>query len=99
MSNKIKVLVVEDSPVMQLLLGQILNSDPALTVCGSVNSGEQAVAFLNEHKPNVIVMDIHMDGMDGVRDDAQRSWRRIQLPSSFALAAPTPRKLRPPFGH
>jgi two-component system chemotaxis response regulator CheB len=65
MSNKINVLVVEDSPVMQMLLVQILNSDPALAVCGTAGSGEQAVDFLKENKPDVIVMDIHMNGMDG----------------------------------
>lgn len=61
----IKVLVVEDSPVAQLLLVHILNSDPALTVLGTANNGEEALAFLTRARPDVIVMDIHMPGLDG----------------------------------
>lgn len=65
MNKKISVLVVEDSPVAQLLLVHILNSDPALTVLGTANNGEEALAFLKRNKPDVIVMDIHMPGLDG----------------------------------
>jgi two-component system, chemotaxis family, protein-glutamate methylesterase/glutaminase len=61
----IKVLVVEDSPVAQLLLVHILNSDPRLRVLGTANNGEEALEFLQRNKPDVIVMDIHMPGMDG----------------------------------
>jgi len=63
--SPIKVLVVEDSPVAQLLLVHIINSDPRLTVLGAANSGEEALEFLKRNKPDVIVMDIHMPGMDG----------------------------------
>lgn len=65
MNKKINVLVVEDSPVAQLLLVHILNTDPALTVLGTANNGEEALAFLKRNKPDVIVMDIHMPGLDG----------------------------------
>lgn len=62
---QIKILVVEDSPVAQLLLVHILNSDTALTVLGTANNGEEALEFLKRNKPHVIVMDIHMPGLDG----------------------------------
>jgi two-component system chemotaxis response regulator CheB len=65
MNEKIQVFVVEDSPVAQLLLMHILNSDPRLSVLGTANSGEEALAFLKWNKPDVILMDIHMPGMDG----------------------------------
>jgi two-component system chemotaxis response regulator CheB len=65
MSQKINVLVVEDSPVAQMLLVHILNSDPRLNVSGTASDGEEALALLQRHKPDVIVMDIHMRGLDG----------------------------------
>ena len=65
MNNKINVLVVEDSPVAQMLLVHILNSDSRLNALGTANNGEEALAFLNRNKPDVIVMDIHMPGMNG----------------------------------
>jgi two-component system chemotaxis response regulator CheB len=65
MKTKIKVLLVEDSPSAQLLLVHILNSDPELHVLGTASSGAEAIEFLKSTKPDVILMDIHMNGMDG----------------------------------
>lgn len=61
----IKVLVVEDSPVVQELLVHILNSDPELEVIGTAANGKEALEFLTGKKPDVITMDIHMPVMDG----------------------------------
>ena len=64
-NNKINVLVVEDSPVVRLLLKHLLDSDPQLHVIGTVNNGQEAVDFVAENKPDVILMDVHMPKMDG----------------------------------
>src|SRR5712692_9752393 len=61
----IKVLVVEDSPVVRELLIHILSSDPNVQVIGTAISGEEAVDVLKRVKPDVITMDIHMPKMDG----------------------------------
>jgi two-component system chemotaxis response regulator CheB len=61
----IKVLVVEDSPVIQQFLVHILNSDPDLRVIGTVKDGEEALEAVKTTKPDVITMDIHMPKMDG----------------------------------
>src|SRR5665213_3162618 len=50
---------------IHVLLVHILNSDPQLHVLGTANNGEEALKFLKRNKPHVIVMDIHMPGMDG----------------------------------
>jgi two-component system chemotaxis response regulator CheB len=63
--HPINVLVVEDSPVVQLLLKHIINSDPQLRVIGTANDGEEALAFFSSGKPDVVLMDIHMPKMDG----------------------------------
>lgn len=63
--DKINVLVVEDSPVVQMLLKHLLNSDPSLQVMATVNNGQEAVDFVLEQKPDVILMDVHMPKMDG----------------------------------
>lgn len=61
----IKVLVVDDSPLIQKLMINILNSDNDIQVMGVVNSGEKAVKFVEKNKPDIITMDINMPGMDG----------------------------------
>lgn len=62
----IRVLIVEDSVVIQKALTHILESDPAIKVIGIADNGEKAVEFLKTGKPDVVTMDIVMPGMDGI---------------------------------
>ncbi|HUX13599.1 MAG TPA: chemotaxis-specific protein-glutamate methyltransferase CheB [Spirochaetia bacterium] len=66
----IRVLIVEDSPVAREFLIHILSSDPDLEVVGTAGSGEEAIGAVARMKPDVITMDIHMPGMNGL--DATR---------------------------
>jgi two-component system, chemotaxis family, protein-glutamate methylesterase/glutaminase len=61
----VNVLIVEDSKSTRMLLKKILESDPLIRVIGEVESGEDALQFLEYKKPDVITMDIVMSGMDG----------------------------------
>jgi two-component system, chemotaxis family, protein-glutamate methylesterase/glutaminase len=61
----LNVLLVEDSVTVQVLLTDVINSDPRLRVVSVANSGEKALEFLAAHRPDVIVMDIHLPGIDG----------------------------------
>jgi len=62
---RIRVLVVEDSPVASELISHILNSDPGIQVMGVVNNGVEAVKSIKRNKPDIVTMDINMPGMDG----------------------------------
>ena len=62
----IKVLVVEDSPVVREFLTYILDSDPDVRVVGSASNGEEAIDAVKRYRPHVITMDIHMPKMDGL---------------------------------
>jgi len=62
---KIRVLVVDDSPVARELLVHILNGAPETEVIGVANDGEAAVRDAGRLRPDVIVMDIHLPGLDG----------------------------------
>jgi two-component system chemotaxis response regulator CheB len=61
----IKVLIVDDSKVIQELLKHILTSDPDIQVVGIASSGYEAIELVRTKKPDVITMDIQMPGMDG----------------------------------
>ena len=61
----IKVLIVDDSPVIRDFMTYILSSDPEIKVVGTASSGEEAIARVYETRPDVITMDIHMPGMNG----------------------------------
>ncbi len=62
----IRVLIVDDSKVVQEFLAYILSSDPEIRIAGFAASGEEAIARVMELRPDVITMDINMPGIDGV---------------------------------
>lgn len=61
----IRVLIVEDSPVVRELLAHILGSDPEIRVAGMAENGAVAVEMCSRLSPDVITMGIHMPVMDG----------------------------------
>lgn len=63
----IKVLIVEDSRVVQEFLVHILTSDPTIQVVGIANDGAEALEAVRQKRPDVITMDIHMPKIDGFK--------------------------------
>ncbi|HLA28970.1 MAG TPA: chemotaxis-specific protein-glutamate methyltransferase CheB [Syntrophales bacterium] len=61
----IKVLIVEDSKVVQEFLVHILTSNPAIQVVGIAENGEEAIEAAAKKRPDVITMDVHMPKVDG----------------------------------
>ena len=62
----IKVLVVEDSPVVREFLVRVLGSDGDMCVVATAANGKQSLETLEKIQPDVITMDIHMPEMDGL---------------------------------
>lgn len=60
-----RVMVVDDSPTVRDLLVYILGSDPEIEIVGCAADGEEAVRMVQEKRPDVITMDLHMPNMDG----------------------------------
>lgn len=66
MSQKIRVMVVDDSVFMRQVLRDILEAEPDIEVCGIAKDGVEAVKKAVELQPDVITMDVNMPGMDGL---------------------------------
>ena len=66
MTNKIKVLVVDDSALIRKLMTQILNSDPELQVIGTAVDAYDARDKIKQLNPDVLTLDVEMPKMDGV---------------------------------
>jgi two-component system chemotaxis response regulator CheB len=60
-----RVLVVDDSPSVRELLVYILGSDPAIEIVGCAADGDEALRMVQDNRPDVITMDLHMPNMDG----------------------------------
>jgi DNA-binding NarL/FixJ family response regulator len=62
----IRVLIVDDHPVVRMGLRGMLEADPGIVVAGEAGSGDEAVVRARELAPDVILMDLRMPGGDGV---------------------------------
>jgi pilus assembly protein CpaE len=62
----IKVLIVDDIPETREHLTRLLSLEEGIDVAGGAGSGEEAIQVAMDVRPDVIVMDINMPGMDGV---------------------------------
>lgn len=66
LTNEIRVLVVDDHPVVRMGLGSMLGSQKGIKVVGMVASGGEALTSLSKVRPDVVLMDLRMPEMDGV---------------------------------
>jgi DNA-binding NarL/FixJ family response regulator len=63
----IRVVVVDDHPVVRAGLRGMLAAHPDIQVAGEASSAAEAVAAVLDHEPDVVLMDLRMPGTDGVQ--------------------------------
>ena len=63
---KLKVLLVEDSPVAINIYEKMLNSSPHIEVIGKAKDGKEGLDLVFQLQPDVICTDLQMPGMDGL---------------------------------
>ena len=66
MKNKIRVILVDDHAVVRAGYKILLKNINYINVIAEANNGEDAIALAREHKPDVIVMDISLPGINGI---------------------------------
>ncbi len=67
----IRVLVVDDHELVRVGLRGVLDADPSIDVVAEASDGVQAVAAVEMHRPDVVVMDLQMPGMGGIEATRQ----------------------------
>lgn len=65
MKRPVQVLVVDGASESLRVLEEIVRGDPELRLAAGVRDGPSALSFLKTRKADVVLMDIHMNGMDG----------------------------------
>ena len=65
--EQIKIMIVDDHPMMREALRTALDEEPGLEVICEASDGAQAIAMAGEHRPDVVLMDLLMPGMDGLK--------------------------------
>jgi DNA-binding NarL/FixJ family response regulator len=64
--HEIRVLAVDDHPLVREGIAAILASDPGMRLLGTADGGAQALEAFRQWRPDVTLMDLQMPGMDGV---------------------------------
>lgn len=66
MTEPIRVLLVDDDPLVRSALRLILSSSGRFELVGEASDGDQVIAAVQRHRPDVILMDLRMARVDGV---------------------------------
>ena len=66
MTEAVKVLVVDDHPMFAQAIELLIQREEGLEILGSVSSGEEALEAVLRARPDVVLMDIDLPGMDGI---------------------------------
>ena len=69
--KKINILVADDHMIVRIGLVALLSSEPDLHVVAEADDGKDAIAKTLKHRPDIVVMDLMMPGMDGVAATAE----------------------------
>jgi DNA-binding NarL/FixJ family response regulator len=65
-TTPIRLLMVDDHPMLRAGLALVLNSEPGFQVVAEADDGPTALALWRERRPDVMLLDLSMSGMDGI---------------------------------
>lgn len=93
----IKVMIVEDSPVVREFLVHLLSLDPEIKVIGAMDTGEEALEAVGRLKPDVITIDIHLPKIDGL-EVTRRIMETHPTPVVIVTGSTGPKEMAATFG-
>ncbi|HIZ98962.1 MAG TPA: response regulator transcription factor [Candidatus Janibacter merdipullorum] len=86
MTDTLRVLLVDDQPIIRSGFAMMLSVEADLEVVGEASTGREALEMAEEHRPDVIVMDVQMPVMDGIaatREIVERDLGRVIILTTF----------------
>jgi DNA-binding NarL/FixJ family response regulator len=86
LSEQIKVLIVDDHPLMREGIAAVIQGEKDIVVVAEASDGKQAIELFRAHVPDVTLMDLQMPVMNGI--DAIRAIR-VEFPASHFIVLTT----------
>ena len=66
-ARELRIVVADDQATVREGLVMLLDLTPGISVVASAADGQQAVALVAEHRPDVVLLDLHMPVLDGIQ--------------------------------
>jgi NarL family two-component system response regulator LiaR len=66
MEAVIKVLLVDDHEMVRIGLAAVLGTEEGIEVVGEASSGAEGIRLAQQYRPDIVLMDLVMEGMDGI---------------------------------
>jgi DNA-binding NarL/FixJ family response regulator len=79
LANK-KVLIVEDHPLFRAMLVQLIDQELGMAVCGETDNISDAMGIIGQTHPDVVIIDLTLQGSSGIELLKDLKKRRISLP-------------------
>ncbi len=83
METQIKIVMADDHPIVRQGLRKIIETDKNLLIAAEAGNGQDALDLIEEHRPQVAVLDIDMPKMDGFAVVRELQQRRIEAEVVF----------------
>lgn len=77
----IRVLIVDDDPLVRTALAHFVSRDPEIDVIGEAETGLEALAYLEKDRPDIVMMDVQMPEMNGIEATAAitERWPEVRV--------------------
>jgi DNA-binding NarL/FixJ family response regulator len=82
-TGRIRVLVVDDHPIVRVGIAAIINAQPDMTTVAQTGTAEEAIQLFEKHQPDITLMDLRLPAMSGV--DAIRAIRKRHAKACFVV--------------
>ena len=83
MSDKLKILIIDDHPLMRSGLKQLLELEPSFEVVGDAGSGTEGLSLALQTEPDLIILDLNMKGLSGL--DTLRALRAEEVDARIVI--------------
>jgi DNA-binding NarL/FixJ family response regulator len=82
-TGRIRVLVVDDHPIVRVGIAAIINAQPDMATVAQTGTAEEAIQLFEKHQPDITLMDLRLPRMSGV--DAIRAIRMRHAKACFVV--------------
>ena len=66
--EQLNVVIVDDNPMVLSTLDEMINAEDGLTVIGKADNGEDAIDMIKDTTPDIVLLDMVMPKVDGMRN-------------------------------